>query len=447
MPRDQPKEQTVPFDIRVGSPLVGPVLAGMRREGNPGSIPLKQHHHLQNAVLTGGDIECRGGQEATGDVVSGQVCADGGSVPGITNVPSDGLISLIVQPDTDGVFYYNEDLDPSGYGLDLSAFVVPSKIKPAAANPRHSLIVHEEEPYFYGGPDFLLFLLSIPTDGIAPPTERAYTPVGSIGTDVTDVITAFGEIWFSFWGGQVRSFSIATGALTNRGSTGLTDPVILAKHRETIYACGFQELKRWDGGTTWTSVSSLTDTTYFSPRCMRSLQDVLYIGGQEVGIIYPPSATVNTHAWWYEFDGTTATGHLLNTVDDPSAGDPGGVIDFCEYNTEVVFAWNYSLEDDTRTGRIQNIAGDYIRIGGGTIGNAVIGRLIEAGGLLYISAGNLLTGPAPRLSPCLLKVDESAGVIGAGTVYYESNAVRNGVSKVADLATSLGYASDGDTLV
>lgn len=438
MPRDQTKKQTTPFEIRPGGQLVGPVFRGMRREGNAGNIPLNQFQHLQNVRLTGGDIESRGGQSATGDAVDD-------CIPGIDGSDPDSLLSILINSDGDGaVYYYNPDLIPPGYNLDVSTWCYISALPGAATAsiPRRALVVHNEEPYFYGGNEGILWKLTIGTDATNPATERSFSKAALLGPNVGHLISTFGEVWVSYVGGQVRSFSFETGALSDRGATGLIDPVILMRYRETVYACGRQQLRRWDGGTTWTVVSDLTDTVEFSPRCGLQVMDVLYIGGQELDGQVPDS---QYQAWYYAFNGTTATGtRLVISVgqDTESSPDVGGVIDIAEMDQEPLFAWNPNGEAqaEQREGRITRLNGDFARIGTDFTGvppdhRGMVTSILNAGGVLYACV--LVGLPGAAFARRLLRFD-GGSILGLGTEFWVSDSNRNAFTSVAVLNETEG---------
>lgn len=436
MPRDESKPDTKEFELRPGNQLVGPVLRGLRREGNPGNIPLSKHQHLQNARLTGGDIECRGGQERTGDQVP--AC-----VPGLDGGDDDlSLIAILINEEIGCGTLYNPDLSTPTVDLELTLICNVARLPngPRRVYCGHADPVSKEvETYCYGFTDGTLWRLSIPADSVSPATDRTWVRVCVLGANVDYLASAVGVIWVAYTDGSVKYVDPASGTLTDAGTPG-TAPVVIGQYREQVYAASEQDLSRWDGGTTWTSVSSLPDTVQFSPRDIRQVQDVLYVAGVELlGGDHPDPGDGQFQQWYYAYDGSTVTSHRFSHHDGSVPED--GAIAIDEYQGGVIFAWNNPTENLDITARVENLNGDYVEItfpAGATLYEVTIGSILVAGGELFIAIRSKTNIPTFNRRVLRLNPDVSLFGSGAGTYFWKSDASNNEVASVATLEEDEG---------
>lgn len=403
--KDQ-EQSPQPFALRRG--IDGhPGWGGIRRRGDPGSIPVGKAYLGEN-VRFGDDVTDRPGLTK---IVTTQ---PDGEAFGLKEYGLDvSRGAILINHSVAELSGYGVDWSPTIQDLDVSDMYAPT-IDSDTATPRKSIGILNDVVYIVttDGVDYYLCEFALPDKSENLDVLRKYSRVAKFPTTRIPhyLATANDQLWIGCYDGYVMRWDgtslTDTTPTTKAVSAG---NAVVVGFREKVYAFGTQTFSKYVKDGQWDTVP-ITLGTVFVPRVAASINDYLYVGGSDA------SSGLLAARW----DGTTWVAKL--NIGGSRTTD--GVVDICEFNSKAVCALNRWLGDDfpplgafaLNLEDVAEIATFGIPGGSGDIGEGLIGSLVVSGATLYASINEAAFASVdPTTHMRLVRMDNDSSVAGDWT--------------------------------
>lgn len=344
-----------------------PGWGGLRRRGDPGSIPLGKAYIAENVRLDDDVTERPGLTKIVTTTPSGE--AFGLEEYGLD--VSRGAI-LVAHNSVAEVWGYSPDWSATTQDLEVDEIVQPTILN--AGLPRKSMCVFKDIVYVVGldGGSYYLYQLTLPDKTTTVNVFRKYARVAKFpsGRIPHYLYAAEDNLWIGCQSGHVMRWDGTVLYDTTTTAAALTTAAVVVEFREKVYAIGEQQVKRYAKDDTWEAVS-LTAGSSFVPKAAESINDYLYVVGRD-----------GTDVVALRWDGTTWA--VKQTFDDGDGIDPWGGVDICEFAGKAIWAYNRCKDDTSNTGAIvANLedAAELAMLGTNNLGR--VGSIVVSGGALY----------------------------------------------------------------
>lgn len=397
-----PDQAPQPFALRNGVEGFGK-WGGIRRRGDPGSIPVGMAYRAENVRLND-DVTERPGVTK---IVTTDPAAEAFGLKEYGLDVSRGAI-LVAHNSVAEVWGYSPDWNATSQDLELDEIVQPTILN--GDSPRKSMCVFKDIAYFVGtdGSDTFLYALSLPDKTTTVNVFRKYARVAKFpsGRAPHHMYAGDSNLWIGCQTGHVMRWDGSALYDATATAAALTTAAVMVEFREKTYAIGQQQIKVYGEDDKWTAVT-LSVGSMFIPKAAESINDYLYVVGRDGNDVVA-----------LRWDGTSWV--VQQTLDDGDNIDPWGGVDVCEWNGKAVWAFNRCKDDTSPTGAYVSNLEDIAEIAQfGPENEGRIGSIVVSGGALYACVNEVYSQDPAQTR--LLRLDNASAIAGYWTDEMDSD--------------------------